>query len=252
LVPQLCFGSRSTAKPAGSAGGAGGEAQRGGPLLVAPGDGGPALAVADDRAGLAPVDDALGLVPAAEVLLCGAPVLHGIEHDGGVVGDLLLRGDVGLVLGPVPALEEGVEVVPTAAVPDLDGGVAGPAHVATLPAGRLVERLEDGVLAAAERPAVDVDDLERADRLRLLLRGVGVVEDRAVQVLVDRDRLLVVRLRARAGDDVAHDALERRGVHGAVAHDLEVLHVRARCGGEEQEGGQGDDRSHGRACGSDA
>src|SRR5262249_29994596 len=117
-----------------------GQGQKGAIVLVAPGDRGPALDVAHDLAGLAAVDDVRGGIAAAQVLPCRPALLDGLQDQGRIAGDLFLTGDVAPVLGPVVALQEDIEVVPAAVVKDLDGGMARPADVAALPAGRLEQR----------------------------------------------------------------------------------------------------------------
>jgi hypothetical protein len=96
--------------------GARGKRELRGVALVAAGHGGPAVFVLGDRQRLrrlAALDDAFGLVAAAEVvILRDAPVLLRVEHDRGVRVDVVLPGDRLLVLGPVVALEEDVEVMP--------------------------------------------------------------------------------------------------------------------------------------------
>jgi len=183
---------------------------------------------ADHEGGGRPVDLVADVVEAVVGVIADLPLLvHdeavGDERRGGL--DVLLRRD-GAAAGevgrgrPGVELQEGVEIVPSAAVGDLGGGVprAAPAAVAPLVARLLPQRGFHRVESAAEPPAVDVDELECRHAARL--GGVGVVVARVAAEMVDRDGALVVGL-AVAGHRL-HDRLERRAVRRAVVDDLDV------------------------------
>ena len=160
-----------------------------------------------------------------------------IGHFAGRVGDECL-GDQGRVGSDVllacdrPAarrlrighpgieLEERVQVMPPAAVENLDGRVSriAPTPITPWVARRLPKRGQHRVFAAAQRPAVDVDQLQRRNSAGFAWIGVMVIGVAAE--VVDRDRALVVRLA------VLGDRLDNRRQGRAVGRPI-VDHLHA-------------------------
>lgn len=155
---------------------------------------------ADKHCGRGPVDRLAHVVEPVTGLVIDLP--HGIEDDS--VGDEARRGlDVFLTgnrtspgrlrVGlPRIKLQERVEIVPAAAVENLDRRVPGraPSAISPFVSRRFPQGGHHRMLPAAERPAVYVDEFQRRNAARLVWVSVVIV-DVAAEV-VQRDDLLVV------------------------------------------------------------
>src|SRR5581483_4720592 len=121
---------------------------------------------------LAAFDDALAIVSTRqEAVLRNAAVFLAVHDNRWIFDNVVLPGDRGLVLIPEIRAQEHIVVMPFAVVLRLDRGVSGiaPTAIAHRPSRSFEQRLHHRMLAAAQPPAVNIDHLQRPDRLRSLL-----------------------------------------------------------------------------------